>query len=143
MKKYVKSYEEYDDGIDGINLGEADFYDDALLNPDLIDDDDGTINPEESKYYDKMFKVLLWSGAGYGLNLFYVNASYPEEALEKVVAFCEKYNCYEVLIDPDTVLENGYSDDDLVEQFIYVDATLEGASKPYYVYAENFRIEEV
>ena len=139
MKKYIKAYEEYDDRVDGVNLGEADFYDESLLDPDLIDDEDGTINPEEADYYDKIFEVNLWSGAGYQLESYLVHSNDAETALEKVVAFCEKYHDFGVIFIEDEI------DPELAntDYYIYVDATMEGASQPYYVLSENARIREI
>lgn len=139
MKKYIKSYEEHDDRIDDINLGEADFYDESLIDWDLIDGEDGTINPEDAEYYDKIFEVNLWCGVGYYLESYLVHADDAETALEKVVAFCEKYHEFGVIFSEDTI------DPELAntDYYIYVDATMEGASQPYYVLSENARIREI
>ena len=114
MKKYIRSYEEYDNRVDGVN-------------------------PEEADYYDKIFEVNLWSGVGYQLESYLVHSNDAETALEKVVAFCEKHHNYSVIFTDDEI------DSELVDMdyYIYVDATMEGASKPYYVLSENFSIKEV
>ena len=108
MRKYIKSYEEYDDRIDPI-----------------------IINPEDVKYYDRQYEVGLWGGAGYQLEIFRVYASDAYNALDKVVAYCEKKGFTGLLFEVDEVPE------DAEEEYIYVDATMEGASRPYFVLPDN------
>ena len=109
MKKYIRSSEDYTD----------------------------VINPQDKDYYDKVFEVDIWSGAGYNVDDFVVYANDAETALDKVVAYCEKEGYVGFIYEVDEVSEE---DGDM---FIYVDATMEGASRPYYVLSENFRIREM
>lgn len=121
------------------------------------------INSEEKDYYGKLYRVCVWCGYGYVLNVYYVYYGEIDEGiLEKVVTYAEK-NDTEILLDVDSVyadLTDCYKDEyeeyleenpeNCEEDFIsnvldliYVDATMEGASQPYYIRAENLRIEEV
>ena len=130
------------------------------------------INPDDKDYYDgKLYKVGMWSGAGYELTEFYVYAGYEEEALNLAVADAE-INAPSLLLDFDSVRNDvfeyfddeyrewradnnrgenefeGYDDDwfEFAQEYmnyIYVDATTEGASQPYFIRGENLVIEEV
>ena len=115
MKKYIKSYEDYDYDpridIDIINEGDADYYD------------------------GKLFKVILDSTSLYGTTI-YVYADCAQTALELAVAYCEKKGWMLLLYEMDEI------EPDEEGEYIYVDATTEGASQPYYV-SENLHIEEV
>lgn len=99
-------------------------------------------------------KVLLWSGSGYTLDEFYVNvdkgAENAEEALAYAVVQAEKV-APEVLQDVSEVRElmakeghydkeTGDGDEIFQELYTYVDATMEGASEPYYIFTENLGI---
>lgn len=90
----------------------------------------------ESSYYDKIYIVSLWSGAGYYTTDFRVHANHELEALELVVAYAESHGFKNLLWDVCNI------DEDFEDEFIYVDATIEGATEPYYVIAENLRIRE-
>lgn len=130
------------------------------------------INPDDKDYYDgKLYKVGIWPGAGYELIEFYVYAGYEEEALNLAVADAE-INAPSLLLDFDSVRNDvfeyfddeyrewradnnrgenefeGYDDDwfEFAQEYmnyIYVDATTEGASQPYFIRGENLVIEEV
>ena len=125
------------------------------------------INPEDKDYANgNLMRVCLWCGAGYNLDVFYVYTNDAEYALNKTVAYCEKQG-YDGLIFPveETIeeeanyckeefeafkKENPEEDRDMfyflteyLGIYVYVDATREGASKPYFVYKENLRIENV
>lgn len=96
------------------------------------------INAEDKKYYNKMYYVSIWTGAGYWTEQFKVYADYEEQALEIVVAYAEE-NAKGLLFDVDEIdeeeIENGL--------YIYIDATMNGATKPYYVLGENLVIKEI
>ena len=94
------------------------------------------VNEEEKQFYDKKYIVEIWSGAGYELEQFEVYANCAEEALEIVVAYAED-NVKCILFDITDVTEEEESG------YIYIDGTMNGAKKPYYILAENLRIEEV
>lgn len=121
------------------------------------------INPDDKDYYDgKLYKVGIWPGAGYQLVEFYVYASDESTALDLVVVDAE-INAPNLLYSIDEVMnqitddfqdeyvefKNEYEDaDDFTFaqeylNYIYVDATMEGASQPYFVNGENLVIEEV
>lgn len=127
----------------------------SYLNGEVVDVD--VINSNEKDYYDgHYYRVKVWTGTGYILNVYDVYANSAEEALEKVVAWAEK-NDSAILSDVDELyseIRNGfYADEynsgdyedesDFAENYldyVYVDATMEGASKPYYVRGENLQI---
>lgn len=83
----------------------------------------------------KKYNVSLWPFAGYTLITFCVHAEHEEHALELAVCRAEK-ECTAVLLLEDDI------EDDMEDLYIYVDATMEGASRPYYVDAQNLRIVE-
>ena len=101
--------------------------------------------------------VEIWSGSGYGVSQFYVNvpggARNAEGALETAVALAEKeapgllHDVAEVEADMAEDghfdLETGEGDAIFQETYVYVDATMAGASEPYYIYGENLGIESV
>lgn len=122
------------------------------------------INPEDKDYYDgKLYMVGLYPGAGAELKTFYVYGEYEGEALESVVAYLDLSSETGLLLDMDEVEDIVYDDygeeynDWLLEHpesdwfefaneylgYIYVDATMKGASQPYYVEGNYLRIEEV
>ena len=97
--------------------------------------------------------VYLWSGSGYTLSPIYVNVDgdNAESALEEAVATAEKYGWTDLLLDVAETekewaedghydMEKGEGDISFEEANLYVDATMAGASQPYYVRAENLRI---
>lgn len=122
------------------------------------------VNPDEKDFYDdRLYVVSIWCGAGYVLDQFKVYGDDNMEAiLEKVVAYAEEHN-QDILLDPDEVYEsvrndfseeyqeyieeNSYGDEDTFIadylELMYIDATGEGASQPYYIRTENLRIEEI
>ena len=98
-------------------------------------------------------EVSLWSGRGYTTTDIYVeaNSSDAEGALEEAVATAEKIGWTDVLLDTTEVEkdmaadghynpETGEGDAVFNETYLYVDATMAGASQPYYVYSENFGV---
>lgn len=126
----------------------------------------GPINPDDKDYYDgKLFKVGLYPGAGYELTMFKVYADNEEEALCLVVAECERKKNFGLIYPVEEIkefVEKDYKkefDERYAEQsdseydwfafaeeylsYIYVDATMEGASQPYFVHGENLVVEEI
>ncbi len=122
------------------------------------------INPEDKDYYDgKLYMVGLYPGAGAELKTFYVYGEYEGEALESVVAYLDLSSETGLLLDMDEVEDIVYDDygeeynNWLLEHpesdwfefaneylgYVYVDATMKGASQPYYVEGNYLRIEEV
>ena len=107
--------------------------------------------PSEEMIYPT--EVSLWSGSGYTTTDIYVEADddNAEGALEEAVASADKHGWKGVLLDTTEVendmaadghynLETGEGDAVFDETYLYVDATMAGASQPYYVYAENFGV---
>lgn len=100
---------------------------------------------------DKAWMVRLWPGAGYYLPAFAAYAGDEESALCYVVAWLEK-ECGGGKFFVDDAVERereemeqqGMSEDEIdasIEDWaFYVDATIEGASEPHYVYLENLSI---
>lgn len=87
----------------------------------------------------KKYDVKLWNGVGYWLHTESVEASHEEEALEKTVAKIEKE-------EKDWLFFDDFEDLEKMEEeglVLYVDATIEGASKPHWIDATNLRIEVV
>ena len=102
---------------------------------------------------DSTYVVYFWPGAGYRLYPVEVKASHEEEALEKAVAQLEKDGMWGFLLAVDETEELGAKDGifdpetgegspEFDETYMYVDATTEGASNPYYIFCENLRIEK-
>lgn len=98
-------------------------------------------------------KVYIWSGSGYTIEPMYVNVSDAdnvEEALDAAVVMAEKIAPgllhdvgevkEEMAADGHYDMETGEGDAIFQETYIYVDATMAGASEPYYIYAENFGV---
>lgn len=121
------------------------------------------INQDDKEYYDgKLYQVGIWPGAGYQLATFYVYADSEETALNLVVADTE-INAPNLLFSvseiEDMIAEDWQDEynefiseaddrDDFTFateylNYIYVDATMEGASQPYFINGENLKIEEV
>lgn len=91
------------------------------------------------------YNVMLWPGAGYWLNQFKCEASHEEEALEIIVArliqdglsaYYLTTEEYEELFQ-DELTENPEFESD---QYMYIDATMEGAPYPVYLLSENIGI---
>lgn len=88
------------------------------------------INPDDKNFYDKLYKVFLYSGVGVSGVTYKVYADYEEQALEIAVAYAED-NAPGVLTDIEEV------SDDEESMYIYVDATEYGASQPHYISIES------
>lgn len=130
----------------------------------MFDDKDiEIINQDDKEYYDgKLYQVGIWPGAGYQLATFYVYADSEETALNLVVADAE-INAPNLLFSvseiEDMIAEDWQDEynefiseaddrDDFTFateylNYIYVDATMEGASQPYFINGENLSIIEV
>ena len=107
--------------------------------------------PSEEMFYPTV--VYLWSGSGYSLSPVYVNVDEDnaEGALEEAVATAEKRGWTDLLLDTAETekemaedghydMETGEGDAIFDEMYMYVDATMAGASEPYYIRTENLRI---
>lgn len=120
----------------------------------LEDDDIALVN--DSSCGRHLYLVKLWWGSGYQMDCYNAYADYEGEALEYTVAFIEKTN--EKLLDKvdewaenlkqEIMDEKGCEEEDVEEYpefydtFYYVDATIQGASSPHYVFWENLTIAE-
>lgn len=127
------------------------------------------LNPDDEFYYDsKLWRVGIYPGAGVELKTFLVYAPYEEKAVEIVVANAEE-KAPGLLYDFESVRSNVYEyyeedykewlfdnygnydeyDDGWFEfatnylNYMYVDATEEGASEPYFITGDNLLIERV
>ena len=123
------------------------------------------INPDDRDYYyGKLYEVGIWPGAGYQLVTFKVYAANEQEALELVVADAELHNENLLMSIPE--MENHIAEDWSEEcakfmqenedrdadeytfaeeylNYIYVDATMQGASQPYFINGKNLVINEI
>ena len=92
---------------------------------------------------EKIYKIMLWPGAGYCLDTFEVAGYSEEDALENLVAKLINEGkgecCYWEQVD---ALENEYSESDIDEMgYYYIDATMNGAPYPVYINLMNASIE--
>lgn len=107
--------------------------------------------PSEEMIYPT--EVSIWSGSGYTTTDIYVDVDDTDAqgALEEAVATAEKRGWTNILLDVSETeqamaddghydLETGEGDAIFEETYMYVDATMLGASQPYYVYAENLGV---
>lgn len=107
--------------------------------------------PSEEMIYPT--EVSIWLGSGYTTANIYVDvdANNVEGALEEAVAVADKRGWTDILLDTTEVekdmaadghynLETGEGNAVFDETYLYVDATMAGASQPYYVYSENFGV---
>lgn len=107
--------------------------------------------PSEEMIYPT--EVNIWSGSGYTTSSIYVDADPMDAqgALEEAVAIADKRGWTGILLDVAETeqamaddghfnLETGEGDAIFEETYMYVDATMEGASQPYYIYAENLGV---
>lgn len=121
-----------------------------------LEDEDLTLVNSESDG-DKLYIVKLWWGSGYQMDCYNAYAFNEEEALNYVVAYIEKEDpgilersdeaaaTLRTELADENELENSLEAEDLPEfqeTFMYVDATMEGASDTHYIYAENLKIAE-
>lgn len=91
------------------------------------------------KSEQQQYVVYLRPFAGDKLIPFVVSATDDEQALERAVAQAEKV-CPSVLRSSSAMVPH-LTDDDIDDEYIYVDATSEGASQPYYIDAYSTKIE--
>jgi hypothetical protein len=91
----------------------------------------------ESDFGEEQYKVYFWPFSGYDLHPIEVEAYNEEEALEKAVAKLEEEGLVGFFADDVEDVENH------PDLYLYVDATMEGASEPHYIDAQNLRIEKV
>lgn len=102
-----------------------------------------TINTEDCGTH--LFRVSLWCGCGYTLDTFDVYACHEEEALEYVLAHCEKYdfcNLFETADDIESKL--CLTDEERDEMYVYIDPTMtDSRAYPAYLRLENLRIENL
>lgn len=96
----------------------------------------------------KSFKIFLWCGSGYMLDEFFAMAENEYQALDIVLTdIIEKgYTSYFLTeteyeeLFKEELEENPEFES---EQYMYIDATMEGAEYPVYLLVENMRIELV
>ena len=115
-----------------------------------LEKDDITWVNDDENGYGKPWMVRLWTGSGYFLPAFAAYANSEEDALEKVVAYLEKQENDDFFADEyveqqrDELREEGMDDEEIENEidnsFLYVDATMDGAEKPHYVWVENLSI---
>lgn len=107
-------------------------------------------------YYptEEMFRntvVNIWCGSGYITTEIYVDSTDAESAIEEAVALIEKLGWSGLLHDvtsvEDAMSADGHfnkdtRDTDAIfdETYMYVDATMVGATQPYYIYVENLGV---
>lgn len=105
----------------------------------LEKDDIEWVNEDEDGLYPA-YLVKLWCGSGYQIRPFGVYADSEEEALEKVVAYLDKEGDNSLFFDD--IIEN--TDEALEDDnFLYIDATREGASEPHWITTENLSIKSM
>lgn len=106
------------------------------------------LNLSDKDYYDgKLFKVSLWSGFGYACYEYIVYADHVQTALELAVKYAE-INDDPVLFSRNLLEEtaedlNEDTEEYIDENYIYIDATMEGAEQPWYILRENCDIKEI
>ena len=116
----------------------------------LEKDDVTWVNDAESGASDKAWMVRLWPGSGYYLPAFGAYASSEEDALEKVVAYLDQegdngFFCDDYVEEMKKELAQEGKDEEEIweeidERFCYVDATMDGANEPHYVFWENLAV---
>lgn len=98
----------------------------------------------------RTYNVYLWSGIGYCLTPFKNIEAYSElHAVEIVTAQLIKDNdiaFYLTLDEMEEARSEGYvfeldPENDEIEGWCYIDATMEGANAPVWLRTENMRIE--
>jgi hypothetical protein len=127
-----------------------------------LENEDLTLVNSESDG-DKLYIVKLWWGSGYMTDNYNAYANSAEEALNYTVAYIEKHDpkllettdqyandlMDEIEQDHISATEMRPDDDfypedtpEFQDAFVWVDATMEGASKGHYVWSENLTIAE-
>lgn len=111
----------------------------------------------DKEYGPKLYEIGLWWGSGYVLDMYKAYANSEEQALNYVVAYVEKTHP-KWLETSDKSAENlkhdimnEYEYDEFeaeesvefAEQFDYIDATMEGAKNPHFIWIENLLIRQI
>lgn len=85
-----------------------------------------------------IYKISLWSGVGYSLESFEVEADSIDEALESVVYLVEQQKKDYLFFDEVENLESLES----AGEVLYIDATMQGAGV-HYIDSTNLKIEVI
>lgn len=91
--------------------------------------------------------INLWPGAGYYLTPFNISGTQEEDAIDNLV--CEliekQLTAYYCTCDEMDRLRDewGLDEEQDLEGYIYIDATMSGAPYPVYLLIENAKIERV
>lgn len=104
-----------------------------------------------------LFHIRLWWGSGYQTDNYQAYGFSEENALCNVIVWIE-HNCPQLLEHSDSDAEafkqelmqdkgiDEYEvdgDPEFGETFMYMDATMEGANQPHYIYSQNLGIQKV
>ena len=84
------------------------------------------------------YKISLWSGVGYSLESFEVEADSVEDALESVVCLVDKQKKDYLFFDEVENLESLES----AGEVLYIDATMQGGGV-HYIDSTNLKIEVI
>lgn len=101
-------------------------------------------NPSEG-----IFEVGLWPGFGYTLNVYKVGADHEEKAIDVLVAYLIENNLHQYYMTEEEAEaeanENGMDVDEWEEaaDYLYVDATMEGAPYPVYLNIRETKINKI
>ena len=105
------------------------------------------INPEDEKWYDKLYQVSFIVG-NYSID-YKVYANDTQQALEQVVAYMENSGKTGLFADEavekiksDDTKTDGEIRDEIENNYIYVDGTEYGALQPHYIDKINLDIHE-
>lgn len=105
----------------------------------ILEDDNWTWVNNEDDGKD-LYAVKIGWGSGYIMDCYCAYADDEESALEFVVVWLEE-NDPKSLEAVDNAVKSYSDDEDIIDDtFIYVDATMNGASKPHYLYSDNLVI---
>lgn len=116
----------------------------------LEKDDVTWVNDSESGASDKAWMVRIWPGSGYYLPAFGAYATSEQDAVEKVVAYLDQegddsFFCDENVEEMKEELAQEGKDQEEIwkeidNEFCYVDATMDGADEPHYLFWENLSV---
>lgn len=101
-----------------------------------------------------IYKIGLWWGSGYSLDIYLAWADSDEEALNYVVAYITnnnpkdiessdrdaEYTIQEIMKEKSCDREEAEESPEFDEMFMYVDATMEGATHACYIWRQNLSI---
>lgn len=121
------------------------------LNPKDIQ----TVNSEDSGSH--LYHIRMWWGSGYRTDNYQAYGFNEEDALCNVIAWIEQNNpdllahsdadaksFKEELMQDRGMDEYEIEEDrEFNEMFMYIDATMEGANSPHYIYSQNLGIQQV